>query len=68
MLKVHKVFKHELCTFITREWAFLARLKSVMPVEVALQRIFTAENVLSFMQGQPNVADAMQTLERLTLK
>ena len=51
ILKVYKAFECELRTFIIREWAVLARLKSMMPVKVALQRVFTAEGVLSFELG-----------------
>ena len=39
-----------------------------MPVEVALQRMLTAEDVLSFMQGQRGVVKAVQTLERPALE
>jgi len=57
--KVHEAFKRELRTFIVGEWTVLARLKTVVPVKVALQRMLTAENVLSFKQGQRGIADAM---------
>ena len=40
LFKVHEAFECELCTFIVRERAVLARLKPVMPVKVALQREF----------------------------
>lgn len=66
--KVHEAFERELGTFIVGEWTVLARLKTVVPVKVALQRMLTAENVLSFGQGQRGVADAMQTLEWSTLE
>ena len=49
-LKVHEAFEHELRTFINGERAVLVRLKPMMPVEVALQRVFAAEDVLSFEQ------------------
>ena len=68
ILKVHEAFECELRTCIIREWAVLARLKPMMAVKVALQRVFSTENVLSFEQGERGVADAMQTLERPTLK
>jgi len=68
IFEVHKAFERELRTFIVGDWAILARLKPMMPVKVALQRMFTAENVLSFEQGQRGVANAMQTLERSTLE
>jgi len=48
ILKVHEAFERELRTSIVGEWVDLARLKTVMPVKVALQRMFTAEDVLSF--------------------
>ena len=51
IFEVHENVEHELGTFIIREWAVLARLKSMMPVKVALQRMFAAEDVLSFAQG-----------------
>ena len=65
-LEVHEAPERESRTFIVGEWAVLARLKPVMPVEVALQRMFAAEDVLSFEQRWRGVADAMQTLERPT--
>jgi hypothetical protein len=40
----------------------------MMSIEVALQRKLTAEDVLSFMQEQRDVAKAVQTLERPTLE
>ncbi len=49
--KVHEAFERELPTSDIGEWAALARLKLMVPVEVALQRMLTAEDVLSFMQG-----------------
>jgi len=67
IFEMHKAFERELRTFIVGEWAVLARLKPIVPVRVTLPRIFTAEDVLSFEQGQRNVADAMQTLERLNI-
>ncbi len=68
ILEVHEALERESRTFIVGEWAVLARLKPVMPVKVALQRMFAAEDVLSLEQGQRGVADAMQTLERPTSK
>ena len=68
VFKVHEAFECEPRTFIIRELAVQARLKTMMPVKVALQRVFTAEGVLSFKRGQRGVADAMQTLERPTLE
>ena len=66
--KVHEAFERELPTSDIGEWAALARLKLMVPVEVALQRMLTAEDVLSFMQGQCGVAKAVQTLERPALE
>ena len=40
----------------------------MMPIKVALQRVFTLGTELGFMEGQPSIADAMQQLEGLTLK
>ena len=57
--KVHKASERELRIFIIGEWAILARLKPMMPVKVALQRMFTTEDVLSFEQGQCGVANIM---------
>jgi hypothetical protein len=66
--KVHEAIERELPTSDVEEWAALAGLKLMVPVEVALQRKLTAEDVLSFMQGQRGVAKAVQTLERLALE
>ncbi len=44
ILEVHEAFERELRTVIVGEWAILARQKPVMPVKVALQRMFTAED------------------------
>jgi len=66
--KVHEAIERELPTSDVGEWAALAGLKLVVPVEVALQRKLTAEDVLSFMQGQRGVAKAVQTLERPALE
>jgi len=41
--KVHEAFERELRTFVVGEWTVLARLKTVVPVKVALQRMLTAE-------------------------
>jgi len=68
IFEVHKAFERELRTVIVGEWAVLARLKPMMPVKVALQRMFATEGVLAFEQGQCSVTDAMQTLERSTLE
>lgn len=68
ILKVHEAFECELRTFIVREWAVLARLKSMMPIKVALQRVLAIEDVLSFELEQRDVANAIQTLKRSTLK
>lgn len=68
ILKVHEAFECELRTFIVREWAVLARLKSMMPIKVALQRVLAIEGVLSFELEQRDVANAIQTLKRSTLK
>lgn len=57
VLEVYEAFEPKLRTSIVGEWAILARLKTVMPVKVALQRIFTTEDVLSFEQGQRSVAN-----------
>lgn len=46
--KVYEASERELRIFIIGEWAILARLKPMMPVKVALQRMFTTEDVLSF--------------------
>ncbi len=46
--EVHKTFERELRTFIVGERAVLARLKPMMPVKMALQRMLAPENVLSF--------------------
>ena len=51
IFEVHEASEHELRTFVVREWAFLARVKLVMPVKVALQRMLAAEDILSFRQG-----------------
>jgi len=66
--KVREAIERELPTSDVGEWAALAGLKLMVPVEVALQRKLTAEDVLSFMQGQRGVAKAVQTLERLALE
>jgi len=55
--KVHEASERELRIFIIGEWAILARLKPMMPVKVALQRMFATEDVLSFEQGQCGVAN-----------
>ncbi len=68
ILEVHEAFERELRTFIIGKRAALARLKTVMPVKVTLQRMFAAEDVLPFEQGQRSIADAMQTLERPALE
>ena len=68
IFEVHKAFECELRTSIVGKRAFLARLELIVPVEVAFQRILTAEITLSFIQGQPGVADAKETLERQTLE
>ena len=59
ILKVHETFECELCTFIVWERAVLARLKLVMPIKVALQRMLAAENVSSFGQRQRGITEAM---------
>lgn len=46
ILNVHETFECELRTLMIRERAVLARLKQVMPVKVALQRVLAAEGVL----------------------
>ncbi len=66
--KVHETIERELPTSDVGEWAALAGLKLVVSIEVALQRKLIAEDVLSFMQGQRDVAKAVQTLERPTLE
>jgi hypothetical protein len=66
--KVHETIERELPTSDVKKWAALAGLKLMMPIEVALQRKLTVEDVLSFMQGQRDVAKAVQTLERSALK
>ena len=38
------------------------------PVEVALQRMFAAEDVPLFAQGQCSITEAIETLERLALE
>ncbi len=68
VFKVHKAFERELPTFIVRERVNLTRLKPMMPVKVVLQRMLTAEDVLSLGQGQRGVAEAMQILVRLVLE
>ncbi len=68
VFKVHKAFERELPTFIVRERANLTRLKPMMPVKMVLQRMLTAEDVLSLGQGQCGVAEAMQILVRLVLE
>ena len=57
-LEGYKAFKYELRTFIAGKWAILARLELMMPIEVAFQRILTAEIAFSFIFRQPGVADA----------
>lgn len=66
--KVNEAFERELPTSNIGEWAALARLKLMVSVEVAVQRMLTAEDVFSFMQGQCGVAKTVQTLERLALE
>lgn len=39
-----------------------------MSIEVAWQRMLTAEDMLSFAQGQRGVAEAIQTWERPALE
>lgn len=62
--KVHEAFERKLSTSDIGECAALARLKLMVPVEVALQRILTAEDVLLFTQRQRGVAKAVQILKR----
>ena len=66
--KIHEAFKRELSTSVVGEWAALTGLKPMMPVIVALQRMFATEDVLLFEQGQRGVTEARQTLERLALE
>ena len=46
--KVHEAVEGKLFTSDIGEWAALTRQKLTMPVEMALQRILTAEDMLSF--------------------
>ncbi len=48
--KVHETFERELRTFIVEKRAVLTEPKPVMSIKVTLQRIFAAEDVLSFAQ------------------
>jgi len=66
--KVHETIECELPTNDVKKWVALVRLKLIMSIEVTLQRKFIIKDVLSFMQEQRDVAKAMQTLERSTLK
>ena len=66
--EVHDAFERELPTSDIGEWPALARLNLMVPVEVALQRMLTAEDVLSFMQRQRGIAKAVQTLESSALE
>lgn len=59
IFKVHEAIERELPTSDVGEQAALAGLELMVPVEVALQRKLTAEDVLSFMQGQRSVAKAV---------
>lgn len=68
ILKVYEAFESELRILVIRKRAVLSRLEPVMPVEVALQRMLTAEEVLSFTRGERCVAQAMQILEKPTLE
>ena len=45
---MHEAFVSELRAVIAGEWAALARLKLMVPIKVALERMLTAEDVLSF--------------------
>jgi len=47
-LRCVKAFKGKLPTFVIGEWAVLARLKVMVLIEVTLQRMVTAEDMLSF--------------------
>jgi len=58
VFKVHEAFERMLGTFIVGEWAVPTRLKPVVPVKVALQRMFAAEDVLSLELRQRSIADA----------
>jgi len=49
VFKVYKAFERKLPICDIREWAALARPKLIVPVEVALQRMLTAEDILSFI-------------------
>lgn len=49
IFKVHEAIERELPTSDVGERAALAGLELMVPVEVALQRKLTAEDVLSFM-------------------
>ncbi len=66
--EMHEAVDRELSAFIVGEWAVLARLEAMMPVEVALQRMLTTEDMLSFAQRQRGVANTVQTLERLAFE
>jgi len=66
--KVHETIECELSTNDVKKWVALVRLKLIMSIEVTLQRKLIIKDVLSFMQEQRDVAKAMQTLERSTLK
>jgi len=68
IFKVHEACKCQLHTFIVEKWAVLTWLKLMMSVKVTLQQMFAAEDMLLFEQRQCGVADAVQTLKRLTLK
>lgn len=48
IFEVYEVLERKLRTSLVGKWAILAGLKAVMPVRMALQRMFTAEDILSF--------------------
>lgn len=47
--KVHQAFERELRTSIAGKWAVLPRLELMVPIEVAFQRMLTAEVAFSFI-------------------
>lgn len=69
ILKMHEAFECELRTFIMgMSSSGQAEIDGTGQSGAATSALLAAEGVLSFEQGQRDMGDAMQTLERPTLK
>ena len=64
--EVHESVEHELGTFVVGEWAVLARLEEVTAAEMTLQRMFTAEDVDSFLEREGDITQTIETLVGFT--